>query len=380
MKKIFIGLVSLFILTACSGSDYKASVLDAEKAGKAEVIKIGIVAPFSGDASAFGEDMRKIFDYELSKINEKAARDGKKFQLVYEDGKCSGADSVSAFQKLTDVDGIKLIIGGTCSSETLAMAPLAQAKSVLLLSAASSNPDIEKEGEYVFSLSYKDSLVGEGIAKELGKYGKVAIISEQNDYNVGIKKVVLDNLDKNVKVAADETFTKGGNDFRGILEKVAKTKPEALFLNPNVGTTANNLLKQLSEIPSLKDTKLISQVGYLADESRSSATKSAEGMIIIDSPKMTDPEFLKKFDEIVSAKGGINTIGYYFTASTLDDLDIVSTLALEYGDNAAKIKDALRSRTFEGYLGTIHFGQDNFVQNVPVGIYIVKNGKAVYQQ
>ena len=100
----------------------------------------------------------------------------------------------------------------------------------------------------------------------------------------------------------------------------------------------------------------------------------------IDSPKMTDPEFLKKFDEIVSAKGGINTIGYYFTASTLDDLDIVSTLALEYGDNAAKIKDALRSRTFEGYLGTIHFGQDNFVQNVPVGIYIVKNGKAVYQQ
>ena len=380
MKKLFLLLLPILLLTACAGSDYKASVLDAGKSDKTEVIKIGIVAPFSGDASAYGEDLRKIYDYELGVINQKAVKQGKEFQLVYEDGKCSGSDAVAAFQKLTDIDGVKLIIGGMCSSETLAMAPLAQSKGVLLLSSLSSNPDIEKEGDYVFSLSYKDSLVGEGIANELGKYSKVAIISEQNDFNIGLRKVVMSNLKKDIVILADETFLKGGNDFRSILEKVSKKKPDVIFLNPNPGTTAKNLIKQLSEIPALKGIRLISQSAYLPDEIRSVASDSTEGMIIVDAPNITNNKFLNKFEEISSSKGGLNTLGYYYSASPLDDMDIIATLALEYGNDAEKIKDALRTRTFEGYLGEIHFGQDNFVQNIPVGIYIVKNGKAVYQQ
>src|SRR5437868_99394 len=72
-------------------------------------VKIGVLSPLSGDAAAYGQEIQKVLNYTLSKVN---AESGTKIELDYEDSKCSGSDAVAAFQKLTDVDGVKIIIGG----------------------------------------------------------------------------------------------------------------------------------------------------------------------------------------------------------------------------------------------------------------------------
>jgi len=374
MKKglIIIGLLSLFVLSACGVSKPVGSE-------ELKVVKIGIIAPFSGDASAYGQDMEKILQYQLGIINEQAFKKGKKFELVFEDGKCTGTNSVTAIQKLVDFDGVNVILGGACSSETLAITPITNDKGVILLSALSSNPDIEKQGDYVFSLSYRDDLVGIGLAEELKKYSKIAIVTEQNDYNVGLRKVVLDNLKNSTSIVADETFEKGASDFRNILEKVANSKPEAIFLNPNAGVTAENLIKQLAEIKSLNNIQLISQGMYLPDNIRDSSQGISEGMIIIDAPSVTSKELTDTIANIESSKGKIPTLGNYYTASCLDALNVLAEVITSVGLDSVKIKDSLRSDTFNGYLGKIYFGKDNFVQNIQVGKYIVKDGKAVYQ-
>jgi branched-chain amino acid transport system substrate-binding protein len=344
-----------------------------------EPIKIGFIGPLSGDAAAYGQESQKVLDYRLAEIN---AKSDQKFQIVYEDGKCSGSEAVSAFQKLTDIDGIKIMIAGFCSSETLGIAPLTKDQKVLAVSLGSSNPTIEGASPFTFSLSYSDQIMGETLATEMSKYSKVAILTEQNDYNIGIKDAWSNKLKEypNVKVVANETFPKGGTDFRNVLEKIKKTNPDAILLNPNVGVTAENLLKQLAEIKDWNNYKIYTQFAYLSDDSRKAVGNFAEGMEIVDAPNLVDPTFLNLKAKIENEKGSLNTLGNYYTASSIDDLDILTGLIGELGNDAQKVRDALATRHFSGFIAKdIYFSGKSFVQIHQAGKYIVQAGKAVYQ-
>ena len=69
----------------------------------------------------------------------------------------------------------------------------------------------------------------------------------------------------------------------------------------------------------------------------------------------------------------------YYTASSMDALDILTETIQSEGPDPAKVKNALRKKSFEGYIGKIYFGENNFVQNIPVSRFIVQNGEAVNQ-
>lgn len=345
-----------------------------------QTVKIGVIAPMSGDAAAYGEEIQRVLSYEVEKINATAGPDDPQFEFVFEDGKCAGGDAASAFQKLVNIDGVKLILGGLCSSETLGAAPLAGENKVVLLSGGSSNPTIEDQNEYVFTLSYSDSKVGKDLAAELSAYERVAILTEQNDYNIGIRDTVLKEIVAypSVQVVANETFPKGNADFRSLLEKVKGTNPQAILLNPNAGITSENLLRQLAEMKSWTGYKLYGQFAYLGDPSRSVAGDFTEGMIIIDAPNITSPSFLSVKDAIVSEKGSLDNLGSYYTASYLDATDLLISLVKKYGNDSEKIQRALSTGSFTGNIGVIEFKGNNFVQLTSGGKYRVEEGKAVF--
>jgi branched-chain amino acid transport system substrate-binding protein len=347
-----------------------------------KTIKLGVIMPLSGDAAAYGEQAQRVMEYYLPQINERYKDKNIKFEAVYEDGKCSGNDAVSALQKLTDIDGAKIIIGGFCSSETLAIAPLTKDGHVLAVSSGSSNSAIEGASPYLFTLSYRDDVVAKKLADETGKYKTVAIISEQNDYNVGMRKNWLEAMKAypNTKIVADETFPKGANDFRSILEKVRKTNPDAIFLNPNAGMPSQDLIKQLAEIKDWNGYQLISQYMYMSPEILKAAPAKSEGMIIVDSPSIDNPELLAIKKDIEASKGTLTDLGVYYTASTIDTLNVVTSLIAELGDDPKLVRQALVTRDFKGYISDdINFKNSNFT---PTGaaVYVVKNGAVELQK
>ena len=72
----------------------------------------------------------------------------------------SAKDAIAAYNKLTDVDGVKIILGTSCSSAMLGAAPLAEADGVILFSGLASNPDIANAGDYIFRTQISDTQVG----------------------------------------------------------------------------------------------------------------------------------------------------------------------------------------------------------------------------
>ncbi len=369
MKKI----ASLFLamalaLTACSGP--------ASSTSDSGAIKIGVVAPMTGDAAVYGQQMQAILDYALVQVNAQYLASGTQFELVYEDGQC-GTGAATAFQKLSDVDGVKYVIGGACSSESLALAPLLLEKEVLALSSLSSSPELNGVSPNFMSLSYSDSGVADGIALEMSKYTKVAFLNEQNDYNMAFHDNVWQALQSysTVEVVADETVDKGATDFRNALQKIKEANPEIVFFNTNVGVTSESMLKQLAELSDWKVAK-IGTFPVMDEDYIALAPEMMEGMVAVDTPKVNTPEFKAMSDAVLAANPGatLDDLGAYYTASTYDALTTLAKAIFDGKHTYANVLNELQTGSFSGYIGSIRFDSNTFVQGIGTAVYKVVDG------
>lgn len=144
-----------------------------------EFVKLGVIAPLSGPAAAYGTDAVNVYQDRVAAFN--AEHKEVQVELIVEDGKCEGKDAASAAQKLLHIDKIDALLGGWCSSETMTAGPLAQAQGVVALAALSSAPEIAEIGSYVYRF-WNDTVSAKRFAKYMnGKYDNLAIFYEKND-------------------------------------------------------------------------------------------------------------------------------------------------------------------------------------------------------
>ena len=351
-------------------------IIKRKKKNKSDITLIGFIGPLSGEKEIYGKQIQSILDYSIQQINEVAQTKEKRFDVIYEDGKCTDVGAIQAFKKLVE-NNVEFIIGGVCPEETLAIAQLAEANKVLVITPASSNSKINGLSSFTYSLSYQDDVIGKTLAHEMSKYKYIGIISEQTDFNLKVQKDLVAAIKKypNSQVVGRETFPKGVPEVRESLERLKGSGPNAILLNPDAGKTADNLLKQLSEVPDWSGYKLFSTAVYKKGDGLKTYPELTNGLVMVDMPKITNENLLATKKEIEAAKGPLDSVGEYYTASTLDTINIITDLVLELGDNAQRVQQALISRNFDGYIGSnINFKNSNFPE-INGTIYEVKNGE-----
>ena len=368
MRKYLVLALSSLVVMGCGSSMVEGD----------GVLKVGVIAPLSGNAAQYGEETQRILSATLAEINANGGYNGSDVELIYEDGKCSGSDAVTAFQKLVDIDSVDAIIP-FCSSESLAIAPLTESVQMLAVSGTSSNPEIEGASPYLFSFSYSDAVIGESISKELSNFEKVAIISEQNDYSIGLKNTVEEALGE--KVVISETFEATTTDFRNSIEKLANSGADAIFLNPFPGPNATNLAKQMSEdLSKFEGVQLVSQIAYLTDESRAGLEGFAEGMIVVDSPVYESEESLVFAENIENNYGEVSALKGYYTLSISDVLTNLVNAANNSTDNSVAMHDYLTNNPLVGKLADgIELNGKSFLPEITAAVFKIEDAKAVIQ-
>ena len=124
--------LAVFVV-GCQSQD--VDVIDSMSPEVAEVpkspIKVGGLAPLSGDASEYGLPARVAQEIAISEINSQGGIDGRMLEILWEDGECDQDVAAVAVKKLIDSDDVRVIFGGICSDETLAAAPITE-ESVLM--------------------------------------------------------------------------------------------------------------------------------------------------------------------------------------------------------------------------------------------------------
>ena len=96
--------------------------------------------------------------------------------------------------------------------------------------------------------------------------------------------------------------------MRSMLEKVKKSQPEAVLLNPNPGVTSESLVKQLAEIKDWSGYQLFGQIAFINPELLAIAPEVLEGMIVVDSPSVNSEELLSVIAAI--EESGMATINH----------------------------------------------------------------------
>src|SRR3989344_5494284 len=181
-----------------------------------ESVKIGVLLPLTGDGASYGEPARNVFLLAVEEINAAGGIDGKQLELIIEDSKCNGKDATSATSKLINVDKVEIILGGFCSSESIASAPLAEAAKVTLFSAGSSSPDLTGISAYFFRNYPSDASQGKVLAEAAIQKGwkKVAFLQEQTDYALGVYKAFSSRFEELGGVIVKEEAPSATVDFR----------------------------------------------------------------------------------------------------------------------------------------------------------------------
>jgi branched-chain amino acid transport system substrate-binding protein len=217
----------------------------SKKSGPADTITIGYFGPFTGLlAQSTGESVAegfKLAEKESNKFGNKTVK------VVYEDDSCDPKKAVSAAQKLIEVDKVKILISGVCSSSTLGVAPIAESNKVILISPTSASPKITDAGDYIFRLSSPTT----GMAKAASDYAtsmgykKVGLLFENNEYPAGWKDSFLNSFKGEVVV---EGVTPGSTDVKSQLLKLSQAKPDVYVFTTITPSVANIALKQYKEL------------------------------------------------------------------------------------------------------------------------------------
>jgi branched-chain amino acid transport system substrate-binding protein len=247
MKNIVWGVVALLVLIGLVAWG-KGGDGAAKETGP---IKVGVIAPLTGDAAAYGEPLTNVVRMAVEEVNAAGGVDGRNIELVIEDGKCSGAPASSAAQKLVNVDGVKAIIGGFCSGESLAAVPIVEAGKVVLLSGGSSSPDLTGISPYFFRNYPSDSAQGKVLAQVAYNdkgWKNVAFLQEQTDYASGIYKAFDAEFRRLGGTTSNESFPSTATDLRAFITKAKATNPDALFISVQTPATVARLLTQLQQL------------------------------------------------------------------------------------------------------------------------------------
>ncbi len=222
-----------------------------QKPSETGPVRIGAMLALTGDAAVYGEPMQRIMQLAADEMNAHGGIGGRRLEIIFEDDKCSGKDGANAIQKLINVDKVQAVIGGICSSATLAAAPIAEAAKVLLFSPGASSPDLTGKSPYFFrdypSDATQGRVLGE-LAYQTKGWRKVAFIQEQLDYPLGIYKAFSATFQGLGGTVVKEEFAIGVTDFRTQLTKLKAAQPDALFIATQAPAASERILKQLAEL------------------------------------------------------------------------------------------------------------------------------------
>ena len=318
-----------------------------------EPFTIGVLESLTGPGETYGTVASQAKEMAKDEINAAGGIDGRRLEFVVEDSKCSAKDAIAAYRKLTDVDGVKIVLGTSCSSAMLGVAPLAEADGVILFSGLASNPDIANAGDYIFRTQINDLEVGVGTGNALWIDGArtLATITETTDYAQGVRRSTVAQFEKRGgRVVAAETYGSDITDFRTQLTKLIEADPDALHVAPQSEFSAGTIMKQARELgyegPIYAETIAVGTTALDIAGDAATGMKAIATALDPDNEKaqLVLADFRERYDYVTQP---------WHLSSAYDDVYIAAECLRQTGDDqdADGFRDCMYAITWTGAIG-----------------------------
>ncbi|MDQ3238943.1 MAG: ABC transporter substrate-binding protein [bacterium] len=340
--------------------------------------KIGFVTPLSGDGASYGVPAKHAAEVIIQEINEKGGFGGRKVELYFEDGNCSSVDAKVAGEKLINQIKVDLLYGGECSDEFLAVAPLAQEKKIITISASATNPKIAELGKYIFRTIPSDNLAGKAAAqyaKNKFNASSSAVIYENTSYAVQLNNVYTKEYEKlGGKVVLATKFDTGETDFSSFIKDIKQNNPEVIYVLPQTPTPGVLIVKALKD-SGIKANLLTAEVLLTRDEVQKQG-EILDNIVGIETSVDENKPKAKAISDKYKKTYSQNT-QYPTDLLAINDLFYIYKEAYEkVGSNTDKISEYFHNlKDWDGAAGKITFDKNGDIISLPYDIKLIKDKK-----
>jgi len=347
--------------------------------GESDTIKIGLAAPMSGDAAAYGEIVKNGAMMKIDEINAAGGINGKMLELVIGDERCDPKEAAAVAQNFVSNADVVAIVGHVCSSAMLAAIPIYDVEGPAVISPTCTNVNIgtASTNRWSFRDVYRDDFQGEFLAKyskEVLGLNKVAIFYDTNDYAIGLKDA-FEAAAKEVglEVVGTEAYTGDTVDFAPQLTKFKELAPDGIFI-AGYYEKGGLILSQAIKL-GIK-AQFMGADGLNNPELINIAKEAAEGFIASTPFSFEANEEGMKFKADFEAK--YNVTPDWMAANAYDCVGILADVITKVGTDRTAIRDGLQAMNspetgYNGLTGVTYFDANGDCQK-PAYVAVVKDG------
>ena len=351
--------------------------------GKSEpVVKIGFVAPLTGDQAPQGEDMLHGAQLAIDDANAQGpVLPGYRLELLPLDDQRNPTQAVAAAKKLVADRDVVAVVGHLNSSCTMPASAIYHQARLLQVSPVSSNPQISRQGfDTFYRTCATDDLQGPAAAlfatRQLGAR-RIFILDDMTTYGRGLANEFEKKLRTlQVNVLGHEGITQGDKDFTSILTKVKSLDPDLVYF-AGMFPEGALLIKQRAEV-GLKGTFMGGDGLFDQTLINLATPQAAEGAYLTtigsDVHKMpTAATFVKEYETRFGPLGAYSAYTYEATR-----LAVWAIRQAGKKDRTAVLAAMKMLKDYPGLFGSQNFDEkgDSLIHDI--GIFTVKDGKFVF--
>ncbi len=362
-----VGLLALCVSAGCGKSS--------------PVIKIGLVAPLTGDQASIGQDLIRGAQLAIDQANVKGVLAGYSLVLEALDDQHSPAQAVAAAKKLVADPDVAVIVGHLNSSCTMPTSAIYHTARLLQIAPVASNPQLSRQGfDTFYRTCATDDLQGPAAAnfamKELN-VRRIAIIDDMTTYGRGLSQEFEQKAKTlGMEIVAHEGISQGEKDFSALLTKIKGLDPDLIYF-AGVYPESALLLRQRAAL-GLRGHYLGSDGQFDPALISLAAPEAAEGAFVTtvgsDIHQMaTAQAFIQAFEQKYGTVGAYAAYAYEATSIGIEAIRRAASK-----DRTAVLQAMQQIKDFPGIFGVQNFDArgDSLIHNI--GIYTVKDGAFVF--
>jgi ABC-type branched-subunit amino acid transport system substrate-binding protein len=273
---------TLYTILTLAGIFFHSMLVTAE-----EVVtyKIGAILPFSGAVAFAGEDIRKGLELAASQSTNV------KFDFVFEDSQFNTKTAATAANLLLTRDHVDVLISLWDTAEPVA--PIAERAKIPHLSIRW-NPHVAEKHKYTFTVestykSYEASQLA--LLKKLGAKSAAIISQESEGWGLGYQYFIDNAKSYGIEVVSAQEYVPNTQDFKSVITKALRKKPDFVVLNSFVPDTQLLVTKIREVSPSQKIT------GYFDEESAKSLFEGMPYVSQFIASSWFEKMFIEKYGE-----------------------------------------------------------------------------------
>ena len=373
--------IRTFLLTALGLMVLVLSACGVQTGQTEGVLKVAVIAPFSGDFELWGQSTRNGVVLAIESWNQRGGVLENVVQAVLLDSKCDYETAREVAQEAVDEHNVQFIIGAVCADAAEGVAQVAMEQGVLQISPTSVDPELTLDNAgnvrwLVFRVPFIDPDQGAVAAKfaldTLGVESVGILHAENSPYGLALADAFAAAFKAGGgEVVVRRTYNQDAEVFYDVLADVRDANPQMLYF-PGYYNVVNRLAFQARtfgllqgiigsdgwDSPELDLTTLDGSyftAHYFAGESR---------------PEVSDwtQRYVARY---IVPPDVVATLGY-------DAANILLAAIQEAGTTGPnQVADTMMSMTFEAVTGEMTF---DATHNPVKGVLVLRvlNGQVVY--